>query len=100
MFASSTILGAIAALALLASPVSATYLGGVNMQACCQEQYSNSAEQGIAGGSGCYDWYCYNPNTGNDDGGVNVDECCQVTYGNSAAYSGCSGGVYNWACYA
>ena len=93
--------GALAAATLLAGTASAgTYLGGVNMQACCQEQNANSAEQGIANGSGCDDWLCYNPDTGSDDGGINVDECCQETYSNGAAYSGCSGGVYNWACYA
>ncbi|KAK6450960.1 hypothetical protein FP744_10007211 [Trichoderma asperellum] len=100
MLAPSSILSAIVAATLLSGAVADNTLGGLNMQACCQEQYSNGSEQAITDGSGCDDWQCYNPNTGNVDGGINVSECCQVTYSNGAAYSGCSGGEYGWTCYA
>jgi len=76
MLAPSGIFGVVASLILLAAPASArTWAGSVNMQAACQEQYANSSEQAILSGSGAYDWYCYDPNTGNT-GGINVDEYC------------------------
>jgi hypothetical protein len=99
MLAPSGIFGVVAGLVLLAAPASArTWAGGVNMQAACQEQYANSSEQGILNGSGAYDWYCYDPNTGNS-GGVNVDEYCQFTYGGSAYADPQGGGAYDWGCY-
>lgn len=100
MFTSSRILSAIAAAILIAGAYGDTKLGGLNMQACCQEQNSNGSEQAITNGSGCGAWQCYNPTLGNIDGGINVDECCQVTYQNGNAYSGCSNGVNSWTCYA
>jgi hypothetical protein len=94
MLAPSGIFGVVAGLVLLAASASArTWAGGVNMQAACQEQYANSSEQGIPNGSGAYDWYCYDPNTGNS-GGVNVDEYCQFTYGGSAYADPQGGGCY------
>ncbi|PON23002.1 hypothetical protein TGAM01_v208007 [Trichoderma gamsii] len=98
-FISLRTLSAIAATTLIAGVIGDTTLGGVNMQACCQEQYSNGSEQAIAG-SGCDDWQCYNPTNGNWDGGIDISRCCQQTYSNGGAYSGCSGGAYNWQCYA
>lgn len=97
MLAFPRIMSAIAAAGFISGVVGGD-LGGVNMQACCQEQYSNGSEQAIVG-SGCGGWQCYNPTTGNWDGGLNMDQCCQQTYSNGAAYSGCSGGAYNWQCY-
>ncbi|KAM0465899.1 hypothetical protein ACHAPV_000847 [Trichoderma viride] len=47
MFITSHILSAIAAATLIAGVVGDTTLGGLNMQACCQEQYSNGSEQAI-----------------------------------------------------
>ncbi|KAL7917213.1 hypothetical protein ACQKWADRAFT_54982 [Trichoderma austrokoningii] len=99
MFAFPRILSVIAAAGFIAGVVGDTKLGGVNMQACCQEQYANGSEQAIVG-SGCNSWKCYNPTLGNWDGGLNMDQCCQQTYSNGAAYSGCSNGAYNWQCYA
>lgn len=99
MLAPSGIFGVVAGLILLAGPASAaTYAGDVNMQAACQEQYADSSEQGISGGSSAYDWYCYNPET-EATGSVNVDEYCQFTYGGSAYADPQGGGAFDWGCY-
>jgi hypothetical protein len=100
MFIYPRMLSTIVAATLIAGVVGDTTLGGLNMQACCQEQYSNGSEQAIAG-TGCNSWQCYNPTLGNWDGGIDVNRCCQQTYSNGNAYSGCSGNnAYKWQCYA
>jgi hypothetical protein len=88
----------VASLVLLTPALARRYAGPVDMQAACQEQYANSQEQGIRGGNGASDWYCYNPNTAKP-GGVNVDEYCQFTYGGTAYADSQGGGADDWACY-
>ncbi|PSR84023.1 hypothetical protein BD289DRAFT_434946 [Coniella lustricola] len=99
MWSFARISKAVAGLVLLARSVTAaTYVGGVDMQAACQEQYANSSEQGILTGSSAYDWVCYNPSTG-ASGSVDVNEYCQYTYGGSAYADPQGGGAYDWGCY-
>ncbi|KAE9382095.1 hypothetical protein N431DRAFT_491337 [Stipitochalara longipes BDJ] len=101
MHAPSGIFGVVAGLVLLTAKVSADhYVGGVNMQAACQEQYANPSEQAILSGSTAFDWWCYDPNGSGNGGAINVNEYCQFTYGGSAYASSQGGGAYDWGCYA
>ncbi|KAK2036902.1 hypothetical protein LZ31DRAFT_560848 [Colletotrichum somersetense] len=101
MFASHTIIGVFASLAILAAPVSArTWAGGVDMNAACASQWGVSFhaknDKGNNEANSAYDWYCTD---GNDQRNIDVGAFCSGRYG-SGAYADPQGKKkYDWGCY-
>jgi hypothetical protein len=105
MFAHSTILNAVASVALFTGLAAATPVpgsehalqdrasSGINIQAACNFFYGNGYTAQTTGGS-CDDWACV---SGSSSHGLNLNVWCADVYG-LQAYASCSNGVYNWKC--
>ena len=95
MVTHTTILSAIISFGLLAAPVAAERLGGIDMNRACRDQYG-PALYAVRGGNSCNDWYCDT----NIAGGFPIDtpRACVTQY-NTNAYAQCVGGANDWSCY-
>jgi streptogramin lyase len=86
---------AVAAAAHALEARSGEYLGGIDVNIACREQYGNSYYAAARGGT-CNDWKC--TNNGNWFRDMDTPRACSVQHGlNNYAY--CSSGINGWGCY-
>jgi hypothetical protein len=96
--------GVLAAPAPAAGPVAAAaqalevrvgeYLGGLNMDIACREQYGAHFYARSSGGS-CNDWSC---TKGEGHYSVDTPRACHIQHGGNT-YAWCTSGVNGWGCY-
>jgi hypothetical protein len=99
----STILTAIAGTTMIAGPAyAATRLGGIDMQAACNNQYPGQGRLARVLTNNVYGWKCVTGSVPVAPGDISTWQQCQVQYGaNRGVYSKYAdyNNPYSWSCY-
>ena len=83
---------------LIPTFASAAYLGGIDMNRACRDQYGNWVAYVSLAGGGCNAWKCAPASGEATPRGIDTPRACVNQYG-TGAYAQCNGGEYDWGCY-
>lgn len=87
--------------AILPSLLTATRVGGIDMQRACREEYACDDCTAVVKSKGCDGWRC-KPSSGGVYASINTPKACVSQYGagTTALCGGLFvGGVFEWGCY-